>query len=302
MKPKFLCAGFAKCGTTTLHDILRQHPDIFLPEIKEPPFFEEPQLFIKGATWFEHRYFDTKDKYKIAGEIHPHLSVRKVSVKKLASVFPPDTKLIFMMRNPVEMFFSEYKMHLRFGHERSHANLLDKIDEKKELELYLKRHRYDKEKTDSLIRTGLYYNYIKNLLTYFSIDNCKFIIFEDFIKRQEECIKEILDFIGIDSNVSLNYDLRSNEGNKSARNALCANIIQSCFNLRLNLIKHTKTSKYDEYINKAMDVIFNLCLAESKEKSHMSDYSRKILENYYRNDKNEIKKMLNKNLDDLWYK
>ncbi|WP_201327710.1 sulfotransferase [Thermotomaculum hydrothermale] len=33
--PEFFCVGAAKSGTTTLHNILIQHPDIFLPDVKE---------------------------------------------------------------------------------------------------------------------------------------------------------------------------------------------------------------------------------------------------------------------------
>ena len=29
--PNFMCIGATKSGTTTLYDILRQHPDIFIP-------------------------------------------------------------------------------------------------------------------------------------------------------------------------------------------------------------------------------------------------------------------------------
>ena len=38
--PKFLGIGAAKCGTTSLHEILAQHSEIYLPEKKELHFFE----------------------------------------------------------------------------------------------------------------------------------------------------------------------------------------------------------------------------------------------------------------------
>ena len=40
--PNFMCIGAAKSGTTTLYDILSQHPDIFTPSFKEPHFFDIP--------------------------------------------------------------------------------------------------------------------------------------------------------------------------------------------------------------------------------------------------------------------
>ena len=38
-KPNFLIVGAAKSGTTALAEYLRQHPDIYIPEIKEPRYF-----------------------------------------------------------------------------------------------------------------------------------------------------------------------------------------------------------------------------------------------------------------------
>ena len=38
-KPDFFIVGAAKCGTSSLYTYLRQHPDIFMPHMKEPNFF-----------------------------------------------------------------------------------------------------------------------------------------------------------------------------------------------------------------------------------------------------------------------
>jgi hypothetical protein len=37
--PNFFIVGAMKAATTTVYDLLRQHPDIFLPSLKEPHFF-----------------------------------------------------------------------------------------------------------------------------------------------------------------------------------------------------------------------------------------------------------------------
>lgn len=36
---EFFIAGYPKCGTTSLYAYLKDHPDVFLPELKEPHFF-----------------------------------------------------------------------------------------------------------------------------------------------------------------------------------------------------------------------------------------------------------------------
>ena len=39
MKPNFFIVGAPKCGITSMWAYLRQHPDIFMPKLKEPQYF-----------------------------------------------------------------------------------------------------------------------------------------------------------------------------------------------------------------------------------------------------------------------
>jgi hypothetical protein len=56
--PNFLCVGAQKSGTTTLYEILKTHPDIFLPrKIKETKFFVYEENLQKGKEWYEKEFF-----------------------------------------------------------------------------------------------------------------------------------------------------------------------------------------------------------------------------------------------------
>jgi hypothetical protein len=37
--PDFFIVGHAKCGTTALCEALRRHPQVFMPELREPWYF-----------------------------------------------------------------------------------------------------------------------------------------------------------------------------------------------------------------------------------------------------------------------
>src|ERR1017187_10594247 len=43
--PDFFIVGHPKCGTTALYEMLKCHPQIFMPDLKEPWFFA-PELRI----------------------------------------------------------------------------------------------------------------------------------------------------------------------------------------------------------------------------------------------------------------
>ena len=77
--PNFLIVGAAKCGTSSLHNYLNQHPDIFMPtytdkglKVKEPRFLikEKVQKRLPKGVWdlktykslFEKALYQTKNR------------------------------------------------------------------------------------------------------------------------------------------------------------------------------------------------------------------------------------------------
>ena len=72
--PNFLIVGAAKCGTSSLHNYLNQHPDIFMTEHKEPHFLINSDIGVKRvhkAVIELNDYkemFMTDDSYKYKGE------------------------------------------------------------------------------------------------------------------------------------------------------------------------------------------------------------------------------------------
>ena len=55
--PNFFLIGAAKAGTTSLYDILKQHPQVYLPFQKEPMFFSNDNNFNRGMEWYSHTFF-----------------------------------------------------------------------------------------------------------------------------------------------------------------------------------------------------------------------------------------------------
>ena len=67
----FYCIGAQKAGTTTIHDILINHPDIFLPSDKEAHFFDFESRYSRGITWYLNEFFQSVGNEKIVGSITP---------------------------------------------------------------------------------------------------------------------------------------------------------------------------------------------------------------------------------------
>lgn len=73
-KPNFFIVGAPECGTTTLYEYLRLHPNIFMPQVKEPHFF--------GGDLGAYPLVKTLDDYRrlFAESTEEHTRVGEASV------------------------------------------------------------------------------------------------------------------------------------------------------------------------------------------------------------------------------
>ena len=211
--PNFMCIGAAKSGTTTLYDILKQHPEIFIPAFKEPHFFNIPKNYNNGIEWYEKHYFSNMDK-KIIADFTPSYFFDVQAPERIFNDLGKDIKFVVLLRNPVDRAYSHYLHSLRDDHEdlsfgeaiRKEDSRISKFLENKDYLAYLRNSYYHQ---------GLYGEMIERYLRYFSLDNFFFIHFEEeFIKDRKKVIDKLLYFIGLDNNVSLNLNFRSNPASK----------------------------------------------------------------------------------------
>jgi len=113
MLPNLICPGAAKSGTTTLYDLLRQHPDVLMSSKKEANFFV--QNYQKGKEWYEKLYFSGWKDEKIIGDITPSYMSFKYVAKRIHDMLGNGIKFIFLLRNPVTRAYSHYWMTRRNG-------------------------------------------------------------------------------------------------------------------------------------------------------------------------------------------
>jgi hypothetical protein len=111
--PNFFIIGAPKCGTTALYSYLKEHPQIYLSELKEPHFFNDTD---EGRNFTEQddylKLFEPAgEQHRAVGEASVFYLYSKSAVKKIHQ-FNPAAKLIVMLRHPVDMFFSLHQQNL----------------------------------------------------------------------------------------------------------------------------------------------------------------------------------------------
>ena len=113
-KPNFFIIGAPKCGTTSLANWLREHPNIFMPEHPKEPMFFDTDITTEHKISL-HKYeklFCNANSYHIAvGEASTTYLRSKVAVDKILE-YSPDAKFIIAVRNQVEMAISGHSQML----------------------------------------------------------------------------------------------------------------------------------------------------------------------------------------------
>jgi hypothetical protein len=124
MMPTFLVIGAAKSGTSALWSFLRQHPDVFMPRIKEPQYFafedgETPSFRGPGATINRavttraayEALFDGAGSRSAVGEASNLYLYKAGSAERIVRALPA-VKLVAILRQPADRAFSSY-LHLK---------------------------------------------------------------------------------------------------------------------------------------------------------------------------------------------
>ena len=209
-EPNFMCIGAAKSATTSLFDILKQHPLISTSSFKEPHFFDNTENYKKGKEWYLDSYFSTAESTKAIGEFSPSYLSSPLSPKRILETFGPNIKLIVILRNPIDRAYSHYLHTKRDEYEKfsfidAVSNENDRLNEFNKINDVISFSRF------SYIHQGRYSLHINNYLDYFSLDQFHFVLFNDFVNNREETIKQVLSFLGVDNKHELDLNIHSNK-------------------------------------------------------------------------------------------
>jgi hypothetical protein len=109
--PNFLYIGPDKAGSSWLHDVLIEHPQVFMTPAKDLYFFD--RYYDKGVDWYA-AHFEKAGDQKIIGEVcqdylfHPEAAAR---VEETLDA----PRFMVTLRDPVDRAFSSYLYMLKMG-------------------------------------------------------------------------------------------------------------------------------------------------------------------------------------------
>ena len=200
--PTFLMVGAPKAGTTSVYHYLRQHPEIFMSNVKEPHYFtlsgkdreRFPDAVIHGTTYTREEYLDlfkVVGTEKARGEESTGYLMSSTAAERIRHEIP-DAKIIVVLRNPADRAFSGYLMKLRNAREWS------------SLETAFERGKV-------YVENSFYYN---NLLRYYELfprERIAIFLFEDMRRDPVAVMQRMYRFLEVDEGFLPETTTRHNE-------------------------------------------------------------------------------------------
>ena len=192
--------GAGKSGTTALHHYLQQHPQLFVPQHKDPSYLalmhEKPSAaenHPKGLAYYPFAIYHAEEYIALYHKAEPEQLTGDVSTMYLyhkqaaenIRKYRPDAKIIAILRNPADRLYSRY-LHLARDGRHPETPLSQLFDRDS---IWWKR--------NDLIYEGFFYQHLKRYFDRFSPDQIKVFLYEDLQSEEKGLIREMYRFLDV---------------------------------------------------------------------------------------------------------
>ena len=219
MLPNFLLIGAEKAGTTSIHNYLRSHPQVFMARVKEPLFFafEGCKLGYKGPGDEELNrrvvtsadayaaLFAGAERYRAVGEASATYLFYPQSPERAAH-YVPKAKLIVVLRNPADRAYSNFLHGIRAAKENLEFGAALKAEPERIAAGWSPFFSYRAK--------GWYHAQLSHWMEYFPPEQFLFLLYDDLQARPMEVMRQIYGFIGVNPDFRPDVDVRYNISGK----------------------------------------------------------------------------------------
>lgn len=194
--PNLFIPGAAKSGTSSLHDLLNQHPKISMSSTKEP-FHLVHDDFDMNIELFNSNYKELFKKNTTAiyrGDSSTAYMLFPNFIERVKTHLKFKKKFIFILRNPVDRIYSSYWYIKGLGSES--LNFREAILKDIDIEPKMNT-RLPEGKFKHYFQYGLYGKWLKGFYDNFDSKNIKIILFEDLTENPLQTANECFKFLGL---------------------------------------------------------------------------------------------------------
>jgi hypothetical protein len=211
--PDFFIVGHPKSGTTALYEMLRTHPQIFMPDLKEPRYFATDlrARFQPASTPQETRLQlpETLEEYvelfrpaapeQIIGEASPSY-LRSAAAAGLIAAARPDARIIAVLREPAG-FVRSLHLELVQNHVETEQDLRTAFAN--EQRAAIEHRQVDGPRLPRYSDRVRYVEQLRRYEEVFPAEQILVLIYDDFRNDNKGTVRRVLDFLGVDSGVPI---------------------------------------------------------------------------------------------------
>lgn len=250
MKANLFIAGACKSGTTFLHDFLSEQEFILGADPKEPYFFELPEKS-RNEDDYQKKYFETYENQKYLLDSR-HRNMFFSWIPKAIHDYNAESKLIFVLRNPIDRAFSHWWMWysrgiIKTSFVKTIKNEMKSIAQNgsfmdispEDYEVFVREKSYQQRlayaDANTVVESGHYYEQLMRFLKYFDRDNMLILDFE-MISNMSELNPVLSDFLKIEIS-NIDHVTRQNKArdHKKAKHFLAPYVPKSVKSTLKNL-------------------------------------------------------------------
>lgn len=179
--PTFFVIGAAKCGTTSLHHYLDEHPEISMSKVKEPQIFAEDGY---RSRLGEYRSLFAREA-AVRGESSAVYSQypRWPGVPERIATSVPEARFVYLVGDPIERAISHYRQHVADGKE-SRTLSAALADWAREDSLFLCPSRYATQ--------------LRRYLEHFDADRVLVVDQRDLLEDRELTLSRVFGFLAVE--------------------------------------------------------------------------------------------------------
>ena len=235
--PDFFIVGAPKSGTTSLYQMLKLHPQIYLPDLKEPRFLASDMRsraeFSQAPREVSHpktldaylALFEDASPQQRAGEASTCYLWSSTAAGHIAEL-APDARIIAILREPASFLRSLHLTYLqgRNEEERDLQKAMSLEAARREGK-HIPRHSY----WPQVLQYSEHVRYVEQLRRYrdrFPPQHVLVLIYDDFLRDNEATIRTVLRFLEVDDEYPIDA-MRLNVTKRTVRSWRVKELMQS---------------------------------------------------------------------------
>ncbi|MEG1844335.1 MAG: sulfotransferase [Clostridia bacterium] len=186
MAKYLICVGAAKAGTTLLYELLRAHPALAISSAKEVHYFDRCERPSKDS--YDALFSGSGIKF----DVTPIYMYDQQSMERIAKTLGAENvKVVVLLRDPVDRALSHYNMVKGQGRETL------SFEESFWAEPARIAQGAEERRIHSYFARGKYARQLDNIYRMFPRERVHVVMFEHFVKHQQQVVDGVTDFAGI---------------------------------------------------------------------------------------------------------